>query len=162
MFGHKWARVLVLGFMGLAITGIAYAANTVIDTNDGQVDSNWAVVPVLSSDGDDFANDNYDINQAWVASAPDQSAFYFRVSLVGAGQLPHNYSSFEARLDCDRNGSFLDASDVVVYYAISPSFEELVECQGSDYSECDYNPEPNLSDSNLDTFGEEVSAGSFN
>ncbi|MCB9136447.1 MAG: hypothetical protein H6636_13550 [Anaerolineales bacterium] len=148
----------------LAVTTIAYAAHTTINTNNGQVDANWSNVSALSNDGDDIANNNYDIDQAWVANASDNSAFYFRVSMVGTGQLPHNYSSFEARLDCNQNFVFNDSVDVVVYYAIEDGGigEELVECQGNQYFECDYDPEPNGADTNANTFGEEIAGAPYN
>ena len=161
MFLRKWAVVAAVLALSLIITSIAFAAPTTIDTTDGGVDGNWANVSVLRDDGDDIGNDNYDINQAWIANAADNSAFYFRVSLVGTGQLPHDYSSFEARLDCNQDGDFQDAEDVVVYYALNGANEELVECQGSDYSECDFKA-GNTSDTNAITFGEEISAGSYN
>jgi hypothetical protein len=148
----------------LTITTVAYAAHTTVNTDDGQVDSNWGNVSVLSNDGDDIADNNHDINQAWVANASDNSAFYFRVNLVGSGQMPHDYSSFEARLDCDRNGSFQDSVDVVVYYAIDDSGvgEELVECQGNRYPTCDYGTEPDGADTNAATFGEEIPGTPYN
>lgn len=157
----KYPALLAL-LLGLAITTAAFAANTDINTDDGQVDPNWSIVSPLTSDGDDIGNDNYDINQAWVVSNAGQSAYYFRVNLIGSGRLPHDYSSFEARLDCDQNGSFLDSADIVVYYAIASSYEEVVECQGSDYPNCDFTPEPNHSDTNPDVFGEEVLSGVYN
>lgn len=162
MVNRKRQVVAVTLFLVLTIASVAYAAHTTINTDDGQLDANWGNVSVMSNDGDDFANDNYDIDQGWAANASDNSAFYFRVNLVGTGQLPHDYSSFEARLDCNRNGSFQDSGDVVVYYAITGSSEELVECQGDEYPSCDYTAEPNNSDTNAATFGEELSGTPYN
>lgn len=162
MFKKKKVVVVITFILTLAIVSIAYAAHTTINTSNGVVDANWSNVPVLRNDGDDFANNNYDIDQVWVANASDNSGFYFRASLVGAGQLPNDYSSFEARLDCNQNGSYIDAADVIVYYAITGVTEELVECQGDEYSECDFTPEPNNSDTNAASFGEEIAGPPFN
>jgi hypothetical protein len=143
---------------------VVYAVRTTINTNDGAVDTHWGSVTVLSNDGNDFANDNYDINQAWITNAPDNSEFYFRVNLVGSGRLPLDYSSFEARLDCNRDGDFVDAVDVVVYYApyeTTYGTEEVVECQGDDYVMCEMLA-TNHSDTNADTFGEEISGSPYN
>ncbi len=148
MINKKKFIAAITFILTLATFSIAYAAHTIIDTTNGSVDANWSNVTVLRNDGDDIGNDNYDINQAWVANASDNSEFYFRVSLVGSGQLPHDYSSFEARLDCNQNGNYFDSVDVIVYYAISSTGEELVECQGDEYSECDFTTEPNNSDTN--------------
>ena len=165
MFGKKWlARVLVAVGLALTITSVVYAVRTTINTNNGSVDANWGGVTLFSNDGDDFANNNYDINQAWATNAPDNSEFYFRVNLVGSGRLPQDYSSFEARLDCNQNGGFVDAVDVVVYYVSWNSgdgTEEVVECQGNDYSACDY-AGINTSDTNADSFGEEIAGPPYN
>ncbi|CAG1771866.1 hypothetical protein BAC2_02021 [uncultured bacterium] len=164
MFGKKWcARVLVAVGLALTITSVVYAVRTTINTDNGSVDANWGSVTLFSNDGDDFADNNYDINQAWLTNAPDNSEFYFRVNLVGSGRLPQDYSSFEARLDCNRDGDFADAVDVVVYYATrttSDFTEEVVECQGNDYYFCDYAP-TNTSDTNADTFGEEIAGSPY-
>ena len=162
MFNKKKFFTITTFIAILATVSIAYAAHTTIDTNNGVVDANWSNVPVLQTDGDDIGNDNYDINQVWVANESDNSAFYFRASLIGSGQLPNDYSSFEARLDCDQNGNYLDSVDVIVYYAINGAVEELVECQGDEYDQCDYNPEPNNSDTNTALFGEEIAGPPYN
>lgn len=163
MFNNRKKFIAVAAFI-LTITtfSIAYAAHTTINTNDGSVDPNWSNVSVLSNDGDDIANNNYDIDQAWIANAADNSGVYFRVSLIDSGQLPTNYSSFEARLDCNQNGNYFDNVDVIVYYAINGTTEELVECQGNEYPDCDYNPEPNHSDTNAASFGEAMSGARYN
>jgi hypothetical protein len=162
MINNKKFIAAITFLLTLATFSIAYAAHTSIDTTNGSVDANWSNVTVLRNDGDDIGNDNYDINQAWVANASDNSEFYFRVSLVGSGQLPHDYSSFEARLDCNQNGNYFDSVDVIVYYAIRPTGEELVECQGDEYPECDFTTEPNNSDANGASFGEEISGPPYN
>lgn len=152
----KWFVTTLVLVLGSTLVSIAYAAHTTINTDNGSLDSNWGNVSILADDGDDFGNDNYDINQGWIANEADNSAFYFRVNLVGNGQLPHDYSSFEARLDCNRNGSFQESADVVVYYAIDGSTEELVECQGDEYPQCDFTGGSNNSDTNGANFGEEI------
>jgi hypothetical protein len=122
------------------------------------VDSNWNTVSAIINDGADSAA-NYDIVEAWIGNSEDNNTFYFRVNLASTGQLPDDYSTLEARLDCNQDGDFTDAQDVVVYYALDsflPDGEEVAECQGSDYIDCDYAPEPNNSDTNPITFGEEI------
>ena len=159
MFKNKKYIATVTIILTLISFTIAYAAHTTINTDNGLVDTNWSNVSVHSNDGDDIADNNYDIDQAWIANEANNSGdFYFRVNLVGGGQLPHNYSSFEARLDCNQNGSFSDSIDVVVYYAIDGTTEELVECQGDEYPSCDFTTPPNNSDTNAATFGEESRA----
>jgi len=151
------------------VVSAVYAAHVTIDTDDGAVDAEWANVP-MSFDAGVSTNANYDIVEAWVGNAADNSAFYFRVNLADGGQLPQNYSVLEARLDCNQDGDYTDAEDVVVYYALdtwlvepgNPLGEEVVECQGSDYINCDYLPEPNNSDTNPVTFGEEIAGTPYN
>ena len=162
MFNNKKAIAAITFILTLTLFSIAYAAHTIIDTNNGLVDANWSNVAVLRTDGDDFANDNYDINQVWVANAADNSGFYFRASLVGAGELPNDYSSLEARLDCNQNGSYNDAVDVTVYYAVLGVTEETVECQGDEYPLCEAVVEPNNSDTNPVSFGEEIAGPPYN
>lgn len=140
----------------LSVVSAVYAAHVTIDTNDGAVDTNWANVPVSINDGAD-ANANYDIFDAWVGNSADNSAFYFRVNLAGTGQLPTDYDALEARLDCNQDGDFADAQDVVVYY-INDAFlgEQVVECQGNDYFDCF------TADANPVTFGEEIAGPPYN
>jgi hypothetical protein len=148
----------------LAITSVAYAAHVTINTDDGAIDGAWVNVPLSINDGADAAA-NYDIVEAWVGNEADNSAFYFRVNLAGTGQLPDDYSTLEARLDCNQDGDFTDAGDVIVYYALDaflPDGEESVECQGTDYIDCDYAPEPNNSDTNPISFGEEIAGSPYN
>jgi len=78
MFGIKRSVFLFTLLSVLLTTSIVFAAHTTINTNDAQVDTNWGVVPALVTDGDDFADDNYDIDQAWIGNAADNSYFYFR------------------------------------------------------------------------------------
>jgi len=147
----------------LSVVSVVYAAHVSINTNDGAVDSNWINVPMSINDGADTTA-NYDIVEAWVGNTADNSAFYFRANLAGTGQLPQDYSSLEARLDCNQDGDFTDAQDVIVYYALDtflPDVEEVVECQGSDYIECDY-ALSNTSDTNPITFGEEIAGSPYN
>ena len=163
MFSNKIHIIVGTIAFTLVTFTIAYAAHTTINTANNQVDTNWSNVSVHSNDGDDIGNNNYDIDQAWIANeAATSGGFYFRVNLVGTGQLPHDYSSFEARLDCNQNGSFSDSVDVVVYYAIDGATEELVECQGDEYPSCDYATPPNFSDTNDASFGEEIADATYN
>jgi hypothetical protein len=154
---HIRAVVIVVAALLIAIP-VVYAASVMIDTDDGAVDADWDTVSVTIDDGADTAA-NYDIVEAWVGSPEDNGALYFRVNLASSGQLPDDYSTLEARLDCNQDGDFTDAQDVVVYYALDtflPDGEEIAECQGADYIDCDYAPEPNLSDTNPITSGEEI------
>jgi hypothetical protein len=162
MFNKKKSIAALAFILTLATFSIAYAAHTTINTTDGFVDANWSSVTVFRNDGDDIGDNNYDINQAWIANTSDNSAFYFRVSLVGSGQLPHDYSSFEARLDCNQNSNYFDSADVIVYYAIDGTTEEIVECQGDEYPQCDFTQVPNNSDANPASFGEEISSTPHN
>lgn len=114
--------------------------------------------PLITDGADTTAN--YDIVEAWMAHNSTLSEFYFRVNLAAGGQLPPgDYAGLEARLDCNRDGSYQGIEDMVIYYALDafvPGLEEVAECQGSDYFDCDFLPEPNNSDTNPQEFGEEV------
>jgi hypothetical protein len=166
MFNKKGFFLLITVAIMLSVVSVVYAAHVTISTNDGAVDTNWVNVPLIINDGADSAA-NYDIVEAWVGNAAGNSAFYFRANLAGTGQLPDDYSALEARLDCSQpaNGSFQDAEDVVVFYALDtflPDGEEIMECQGDDYIDCDYLPEPNNSDTNPLTSGEEIAGTPYN
>ena len=168
---HHVGTIVIAVAALLVFASVAYSAHVTINTDDGVVDENWDDVSVTITDGSDTTAD-YDIVEAWVGNAEDNSAFYFRVNLAGTGQLPNDYSALEARLDCTQpaNGSFQDAEDVVVYYALdaflvgpgNPNGEEVMECQGTDYIDCDYLPEPNNSDTDPVTFGEEIAGTPYN
>ena len=166
---HHVGTIVIAVAALLVFASVAYSAHVTINTDDGVVDENWDDVSVTITDGSDTTAD-YDIVEAWVGNAEDNSAFYFRVNLAGTGHLPDDYSTLEARLDCNQDGDFTDAGDIVVYYALdtfligpgNPNGEEVVECQGSDYIDCDYAPEPNHSDTNPVTFGEEIAGTPYN
>jgi hypothetical protein len=161
---HHIGTILIAVAALLIFASVAYSDQVAINTDDGVVDAGWDEVSVLITDGVDTAA-NYDIVEAWVGNAEDNSAFYFRVNLAGSGQLPNDYSALEARLDCNQDGDFTDAGDIVVYYALDtflPDGEEVAECQGSDYIDCDYAPEPNNSDTNTISFGEEIAGAPYN
>ncbi|MBN1873328.1 MAG: hypothetical protein JXA33_03790 [Anaerolineae bacterium] len=148
---HRFAswKVWIGLAVALAMPFSVYAAHVAIDTNDGWVDPNWVSVTLFSADGDDWADDNYDIDQAWVTNEANNSYFYFRVSLIGTGQLPlDNWSSIEAHLDCDQDGNDYGASDVIVYYY--GNNDASYECQGSNWPDCSVN------DNNGITSGEEI------
>lgn len=156
---HHMSAVVIVVAALLIVIPVVYAASVMIDTDDGAVDADWDTVSVTITDGADTAA-NYDIVEAWVGSPEDNGALYFRVNLASSGQLPDDYSTLEARLDCNQDGDSTDAQDVVVYYALDAFLldgEEVVECQGTDYIDCDYAAEPNLSDTNPITSGEEIS-----
>ena len=154
---HKFLyRYALIGVaIALAIPLTVYAAHLTINTNDGIVDPNWASVTLFGSDGDDWADDNYDIDQTWVTNAADNSFFYFRANLIGSGRLPSsdNWSSIEAHLDCDTNGDDYGASDVIaIYYGQDNS---SIECQGTAWPNCA--PGPGSADWNDNTTAEEIS-----
>lgn len=159
MFKKEHIAFVVTAIVALlTFASAAYAAHIAINTNDGAGNGDWDTVSVVIDDGIDTAA-NYDIVEARVGNEAADGAFYFQVALAGTGRLPHDYSALEARLDCDQDGDFTDAGDVVVYYALDaflPGGEEVIECQGSDYIDCDYAPEPNRSDTNPATFGKEM------
>ncbi len=132
----------------------AYAAFYAIDTNDGLVDSDWSSVNVFNNDGNDYANDNFDIDQTWITSSSDKQFLYFRVSLVGSGQLPlDSYSSFEVRFDCNDDSNF----DIVVFY--SRYWDDAVECPSSGYWECN---DATTSDWNGHSFAELIPGSPYN
>jgi len=140
--------------VALAIPLTVYAAHFTINTNDGIVDPSWASVTPLSSDSDDFFDDNYDIDQAWVTNAADNSFFYFRANLMGTGQLsPPPSSSITAEFDCDQDGNPYGASDVIVSY--NPFSDISIECQGYFWPFCTSGPGPGW-DWNDITTGEEI------
>jgi hypothetical protein len=159
MLSKKRIGFITIALIALLVfASVAYAAHTTISTNNRADDVNWDTISVIITDGADTVA-NYDIVKAWVGNSADRSTFYFRVALAGTGRLPNDYSALEARLDCNQDGEFADAEDVVVYYALDtflPSGEEVIECQGTDYIDCDYAPEPNNSDTNPATFGQEI------
>ncbi len=156
MFGKRgYMRLIAAATIAiLAIGSVAYAALIVdINTNDMLVDPAWIAEPPLIADGID-ATANYDIIEAWVGTHPTGDAYYFRVTFDGT--LQPDYSVIEARLDCDLNGLYTDAADMIVYYQFNlGGLEEVVECQGRDYWDCAY-ATPNTSDLNPVTFGEPI------
>jgi hypothetical protein len=160
MLGKKSGsiRLVAVAIAMLAIGSVAYAAFVVeIDTDDGVLDTRWGAEPPLIIDfgGQPDATPNFDILEAWVGTDPTGSAYYFRVTLVGA--LQPDYSVLEARLDCNRNGLYQDLGDMIVYYQLNVGgAEEVVECQGIDYWDCAYRLPTNTSDLNPDTFGEGI------
>jgi hypothetical protein len=161
---HHIGTILIAVAALLIFASVAHSDHVAINTDDGVVDVGWDEVSVAITDGIDTIA-NYDIVEAWIGNADDNSAFYFRVNLAGTGQLPNDYSALEARLDCNQDGDFTDAGDIVVYYALDaflPNGEEVAECQGSDYINCDYAPEPNNSDTNPISFGEEIAGTPYN
>jgi hypothetical protein len=140
--------------MALVMPGVALAAHFTISTTDSSV-SDWTGVEATVTDGDDAGvDDNWDINQAWVANNSDQSEMYFRVNLVGSGAFPGlaTYRFIEARVDCNRDSDHTDAEDVVVYY--DPASSSAGECQGNNYPDC--SPSYAL-DENGDSFGQNIS-----
>ncbi len=115
-----------------------------------QVDSDWGA-PLMDS-GTGSVDPNYDIDDGWVGNEADNSFMYFRVSLAPGSQLPSDYDTLEARLDCDQNGSYTDVVDVVVRYSLDDFLlppEELWECQGND-------PYCFFPEDNGDTYGEVI------
>jgi hypothetical protein len=153
---HKFApwKIWIGLAIALAIPFTVYAAHVTIDTDDGAVDSDWSLVTLFSADGDDWPEDNYDIDQAWVTNEADNSFFYFRASFVGSGRLPSsdNWSSLEAHLDCDQDGNDYGAADVIVIYYGQDGVS--IECQGPAWPDCA--PEPGSADWNAVTAAEEI------
>lgn len=115
----------------LALPLIVHADHAVINTNDGLVDAAWASISRTVIDGDDYADDNWDIQQAWVTNAADGSYFYFRALLLG--KIPANdWSGVEALLDCNNDGDVSDANDVIIYFAPGSTYPDSVgACQGN-------------------------------
>jgi len=105
-------------FLAALAAGTASAAYVLINTADGIVDANWVLTDTIVRDGDDIANDGYNLDEAWIASDGSSSAFYFRANLYGSGVLPHDSSRLEARLDCNRDGSYTGSQDVVMLYGV--------------------------------------------
>jgi hypothetical protein len=114
----------------LALPLIVQADHRTINTADGLVDPAW-VHTTSVIDGSDYADPNWDIQQAWVTNEADNSVFYFRVKLYG--KMPANdWSGVEALLDCNHNGVMTDASDVVVYFAPGSAYPNGTgACQGN-------------------------------
>jgi hypothetical protein len=153
--------VLILLLMcGLALqlsAAAVQAAFVTIDTNNNIIDPAWSSVPVFRQKAKTPAIlDGYNIKQVWVAREADSSFYYFRADLYG--QLPtDNYSSIEARIDCDGDNSFSGSLDKIVFYYHSASvntLDNVIECAGSDYPLCSTDGESKGWD-----FGEEISAG---
>jgi hypothetical protein len=149
-------RYVLIGLaVVLAIPLTVYAAHFTIDTDDGLVDSNWASVNLLNTDGGDLPIGSYDIDQTWVTNTADNSFFYFRANLIGSAQLPSYdpLSSIAAQLDCDLNGNAYGPLDIIVVY--NGLNNNSIECRGPAWPVCILGPGPDW-DWNDSTTGEEI------
>lgn len=107
---------------------IAYAAFISIDTNDGGVDTNWPAAPFRNDDSGD-ASTGYDIIDFWVGTdANPPTQYFFRADLDAAMSGTNPF--LEARLDCNNNGIFDEAVDVLVDYV--PGADETWVYAGND------------------------------
>ena len=127
IFRHALLPAFILAALA---AGTASATYVLINTADGAVDANWVLTDSLVRDGDDIANDGYNLDEAWIASDGSSSAFYFRANLYGSGVLPHDGSRLEARLDCNRDGSFTGSQDVVMLYGVDNAQEFVAGMPG--------------------------------
>ncbi len=141
----------------LLLPTIAWAGFASINTDDGQIDPDWASVTVFRSSPDDPGVDNsVDIKQAKVTREADNSFWYFQVILYG--RLPlDDVTSVEARISCNGDAAFNDIQDkIVLYYHNAnppPADDNSIECEGNDYPIC------SLGETQGSDFGEEIAVG---
>jgi hypothetical protein len=141
-----WSALLVAAAT-LLIPAVVIAAHYIIDTDDGNIDADWPAVSATLFDGDDYADDDFDIARVWVTNAGNYA--YFRATLVGSGGFGYSQDNYiVANLDCNRNGVNTDAQDILVFY--SPNMDLAFECQGNDQPGC-FSAEDNGG-----TYGEEI------
>ncbi len=125
---------LGVSLLMITVLGIAQAAFFTVNTNDG-IDQTGLPTAFLVDPASDAAA-NYDILNFWAFSdANPPTEFYFRAELDG--YLPIE-SYLEARLDCNNNGNFTDAADVLVtYLPVSTGESDAVYPVSGDWSNWD-------------------------
>ena len=116
---RKYVTSIVASLViALISASVACAAFISINTNDGLNDSNWPTTPTITDPNEGSINDNYDILNFWVGTdAATPGMFYFRAELAGIlPSCPGCGDFLEARLDCDNDGDFFEAADILVEY----------------------------------------------
>lgn len=138
----------------ILLYSVAFAVTLTINTNDGTIDSNWSSVTLFQDDPDDDSTypTAAEIDKVWITNNASVDTFYFRTdSLI---QLS-NLKLMVAKLDCDRNGNYNDATDVAVVY--DPFTSSSFECQGDTYNLSCLHDSPE--DDNGASSGEVIDAG---
>ncbi len=92
-----------------------------IDVDDGQVDPGWPAVPFVTDPSDDAALELPEVDQeftatgdillAWVLASDSGNRMFLRLQTRGEGDV-----TVGVQMDCDRDGSFGDSSDVFTTY----------------------------------------------
>ena len=124
---HILLSLLLSLLIGLMTYTVAYAVFISIITDDGLLDGGWPVdpFPVVAVGGED---PGYNIQAFWVGTNADPpTEYYFRADLDAA--MPAG-GFLEARLDCNGDGDFVDAVDVLVDY--QPDVDGTVVLDGTE------------------------------
>lgn len=110
-----WPLALCLALAAvLAASAAASAGWVTINTNDGQVDSQWGTALWTDTDDDPNINNTVEINRAWYVV--DGTSITFRIETRAAPALPAAQYQAIAGFDCNGNGYFQDAADRLVSY----------------------------------------------
>lgn len=149
--------LLVCGLVLQLPAAVVQATFVTINTNNNIIDPAWSAVTVLrQKPKTPGVVDGLNIKQVWVTREADKSFWYFRADLYG--QLPtDNYSSIEARIDCNNDNAFTGAQDKIVFYyhsAASNTLDNVIECAGNNYPLCSTDGESKGWD-----FGEQIPVG---
>ena len=110
LFSSRGRKTILIGFLLLALllTSItAYAAWYTINTDDHQVDSNWANISEWDSSlacDDPSIDDGYEMDAAYVTQ--DGTAMYYRLDTCAVPNI--NYIRVFAAIDCNNDGDVSD------------------------------------------------------
>ncbi len=107
--------------IGISVLATSCTRSAVINTDDGQIDPHWPGTSFVTDPRDDVTLDlpsidrgssrRGDILQAWGILSDSRDLLYLRLQTQEQGDL-----TVGVQLDCDRNGSFGDASDLYARY----------------------------------------------
>ncbi len=115
MLKNLWRIVIPIFIILLLVAMTLYAGFITIDTDDGIVDGNWPLEPVIIDPTGDSIIPEQDIVSVWVGSddiVPNE--YYFRLKRDDI-ENDGNYH-FIADLDCNNNGNFDDDVDKRIIY----------------------------------------------
>lgn len=121
-FSSRWvirpAFPIFMITLALLVTGIVFAAPLValIDTNDGQVDSDWGTPIYTSAANQEDKTDTIEIKNAWLMS--DSEQLYFRIQTYAASALISGYGAVAA-IDCNQDGLTNTRDDRLIAWEVS-------------------------------------------
>ena len=137
--------ILLLASIGTVIT--AGAAAITINTNDGNVDTNWIPPLYVDTDNNPALDDDKEIKSAWIGSDGNGASannIYFRIETYSGAAISNNYAGVAA-LDCNQSGSTADGNpDRRILYNTQYDFVSLrFPNNGYAGSQCDGSPPSN-------------------